>query len=290
MPYVYLISSVFSMAFCSILGAFYTRRTMGRRDPAALYSFLYFVALFLLWSMVYLFDFSFEVRVLPYTFLFAFFFTLSLISGINAVRIGPVMLTSLISQTSLVAVSLWGIFFWGAEFSLNVVIGLVMVVVSLCLCLYVGKAQGGVVEKISLRWLIWCILAFVGNAGCSIAQRTQQMVFDGQHKGMLMCFAMAISAIMGLVLYIKSDRTDSIVIIKTNGAFPIVAAGLNMLLNLFVMLMATTDLSPNLIYPTLAVGGLILTSMFSLIVFREKLKWWQWIGVVIGISATALLS
>jgi uncharacterized membrane protein len=57
-----------------------------------------------------------------------------------------------------------------------------------------------------------------------------------------------------------------------------------------VMLLATSILSPSLVYPAISVGGLVLVAIFSLFVFKEKLKWWQWVGIVLGTIATALLS
>ena len=80
------------------------------------------------------------------------------------------------------------------------------------------------------------------------------------------------------------------VLFAMNPSFDVAAGVGNVFLNVFVMLMAVSSLSPTLIYPTIAVGGLIITTCFSVLAFREKLKWWQWIGVAIGIIATAILS
>jgi drug/metabolite transporter (DMT)-like permease len=63
-----------------------------------------------------------------------------------------------------------------------------------------------------------------------------------------------------------------------------------MLLNYFVILLAATSLSPSLIYPVIGVGSLAVVIMFSLFAFKEKLKWWQWLGLGIGAVATLLLS
>ena len=61
-------------------------------------------------------------------------------------------------------------------------------------------------------------------------------------------------------------------------------------LNVFVILLAGTTLSPAIIYPVVGVGGLMLTTLFGVVVLREKLKWWQWIGLLIGAGAILLLS
>ena len=107
---------------------------------------------------------------------------------------------------------------------------------------------------------------------------------------MLMLFATAISALIYLFVYLKSDRSDTPTMIKVSWWMPICAGFCNLILNMLVMLMALTDLSPSLIYPVIGVGGLAVVTVFSLVVFKEKMRWWQWIGIVIGAIAVILLS
>jgi drug/metabolite transporter (DMT)-like permease len=116
------------------------------------------------------------------------------------------------------------------------------------------------------------------------------MNFDGKYGNFLMVVATGISTLACLVIYLRSDRRDTKVITRSCWYFPVLAGILNALLNLFVILMATSDLSPSLIYPVIAVGGLAVTSIFSLVAFKEKLHWWQWVGVAVGAVAVALLS
>ena len=78
--------------------------------------------------------------------------------------------------------------------------------------------------------------------------------------------------------------------LKTSVWLPICAALLNLVLNVFVMLLANTKLSPSLIYPVIGVGSLAVTLVFSLFVFKEKMHWRQWVGVGIGAVAVLLLS
>ena len=130
----------------------------------------------------------------------------------------------------------------------------------------------------------------VGNAGCSITQRTQQIHFNGQYGNFLMMLATAISVIICLADYLKSDKIDSVKILKKSWYIPTFAGGFNGILNLCVILLATSTLSVSLIYPVISIGSLMLTTIFSAIVFKEKMFWWQWLGVVIGMIAVGILS
>lgn len=288
MPYIYLISSVFFMASSSVFGTFYNRKSKDRKDASALYNLLFVFTVFIGWGILFAVEPSFNWGVLPYSLAFGVFYTVCQIGNINALKTGPTALTSLMLQLSLIAVTIWGFFFWGAKFTWLVGTGLILVAFALWLCLYTGKQQEE--KRISWKWFVFALMAFFGNAGASIVQKTQQMKFDGEYGNMLMLFAMGISTVFCLVNYLRSDKTDTRIILKTASPFPIIAGGCNVLLNLFVMLMAISTLSPSLIYPVLAVGGLSITSVVSVWIFKEKLAWWQWLGVTVGAIAVTLLS
>ena len=86
--------------------------------------------------------------------------------------------------------------------------------------------------------------------------------------------------------FLCSDRRDAKVAARSSWYFPVLAG----VLNLLVILMATSTLSPSLIYPVLAIGSLTVVTVFSLVIFKEKMRWWQWLGVLLGMAATGILS
>ncbi len=276
------------MASSSVFGGFYNRKNEGKKGSSALYNFLQVSCIFSIWLVVYLCNFSFDWRVILYSLLFGGFYTICVVGTINALKTGPVSLTSLFMQLSLIVVTLWGFLFWGDKITLFAVIGLILVVISLCLCLYKGKSNDE--KKFNGRWLFFAGLMLIGNAGDTIMQRTQQANFNGAHGPLLMVFATGISALVCLTVFLKADKTDCKEMAKTSWYYPVLAGGCNVGLNLFVMLLATSTLSPSVIYPVICVGGLIVSMIFSIVAFKEKLKWQQWIGVVIGAIAVVILS
>jgi len=292
MHYFYLISTVFLSASSSLFGGFYGRMTKGKRDASALYSFIVCSAAFLGWIGLFLTDPSFDVGVIPYSVGFGLSYAICQFGLINALRTGPVALSTLMLNLSLIATVIWGFIFWDAKFSVLAVIGLILVAISFWLCLSTKKeADKGDEKRVSLKWFIYSLFAFAGNAGCSIIQKTQQMKFGGQHGKIMMVFAIFFAVIFTLVVYLKSNKSDTVAIVKSSAvAMPIGAGLFNVFLNLFVIILATSPISPSVIYPVIAVGGLSVSSIFTLAVFKEKLHWWQWLGIAIGATAVALLS
>jgi multidrug transporter EmrE-like cation transporter len=240
------------------------------------------------WGALYALDFSFEPKVLIYSLLFGIFYALHNVGVINALKSGPATLTSLFVGLSLLLTSVWGFFFWNEPVTIPVVVGLLLVVVSIFLCLYSKKKDE---KSISLKWIFFIALAFFSNAGCAIAQRSEQLDFDGAHGKMMMFFAILLSVIFYLLLFfIRSNKKDLTKIVRTSGWVPSLAGFINVAHNLIILFLATTPLSASLIYPVIGVGSLAVVTIFSLFVFKEKMQWWQWLGVAIGAVAVVLLS
>lgn len=288
MPYIYLIGSVFLAASSSVLGGFFNRKTEGKKNAPVLYNFLSMCCTLIFWVVLFCFDGEADIRVVPYALVYALFFGGCTIAVVYALRTGSIVLTTLIKQLALICVSVWGFFFWDAPFTLPVAIGLLLVIIALCLCLYRKKKQNA--QAINFKWIIFVLVVFIGNAGCSIVQKTQQMHFDGQYGNFLMLLTTALVTLVCLVLYLKSDKTELKGVLKKTWYIPIFTGICNALLNLFIIILTTSILSSSLIYPVIAVGGIIVVTLFSTIVFKEKIHWWQWVGVVVGCVAVGILS
>ena len=211
MPYLCLISSVFFVSFVSIFGGFYNRKNDGKKGASSLYNLLIIGTVFVGWMVLFLSDLQVEWSVLPYAVLFGIFYAICAISTIYALKTGPILLTSLILQLSLIAVAIWGFIVGWETPRWWTWLGLALVALALWLCLYSGKKEG---SRVSLKWLTYVLIMFLGNAGCSIVQKTQQRAYDGQYGNFLMFSAMIIAVSVCLVLYLRDDKADSKEIIK----------------------------------------------------------------------------
>ena len=287
MSYIYLLLATTCIAMTSIFGAYYNQKNTGK-GVSATYSFVQLCSVFIGWLILFLLDFSFDVAVLPYALGFGVGYTLAMIGMIKALETGSVALTSLIMQLSLIGTTIWGFFFWNTKVTVFVVIGLLLVVIALALCLCGEKEEKE--EKQNKKWLFFVTMMFLGNICCTIVQKTQQMVFHGEYGNQMMCFATLVALIVCAIRFFSGEKGDVKEILKGSAHFPILSGLSNVFNNLLVLLLAVSPLSPSLIYPVLSVGGLMITMLFSLFAFKEKMQRRQWIGIVIGCVAVALLS
>ena len=290
MPYFYLSITVFCMASSSVCGGYFNRHTSNLKDQTPLFNFSRSIFTLICWCIFFAFNFSIELSVVPYALLMGASYSLTIISNINALKAGSVALTSLMLQSSLIFVTIWGLIFWGAPLTPTTIIGLILVAVSLTLCVLPSKNKTSTDKGVSLKWFFWAILTLGANAVCTILQREQQIAYNGKHGSMFMVITLLISSMVCGVVFAKSDKSQTIAVLKKEWLFPASAGVMNFLLNLFIIILATSSLSPSVIYPVIAVGGLMVSMLFSIFAFKEKLNWWQWLGFVLGAISIALIN
>lgn len=287
MDYLYLIMAVFFMASLSIMSAFFNRR-VERKNATALYCMVYTAVATVCWAIMFLRDGSYDWGVAPYALIFAVCFTACNAAMVKGIQLGSVVITSLVCQLSLIGVTVWGFLAWNTQVTWLVIIGLILVAVALWLCLYTGKKEPQ--KKVSLKWIGCLVVLFISNAACTIVQRTQQNQFNGQYGNFFMLLSVIMSLVACIVIYCKQGTAGTGSMLKKAGAFPVAAGICNALLNLLTIVLATSSLSPSLIYPVIAIGGLSLTTVCSAVIFREKMLWQQWIGVLLGMIGVVVLS
>ena len=288
MEYVYLLLAMTFSAVITIAGRLYNNKNREVKNVTRLYSVLVASAASLGWLILWITDFSFDIRVLPFAMLYGILYASFTVGMLGALQSGSTSLTALVKQVALVGVSFWGFFFWDTEFTSLSAIGIVALLISLGLCLIVKEKKGS--SHHMGKWLFYALLITAGNAGCSILQRYQQMAFDYQHKNMLMFFGCFFAAIFCLIFAMGEKKENWGKAFASSWMFPLLAGSSSALSNVFILLLVKSQMSPVILYPGVAVGGLMITTGVSFFGFRERLRPLQWLGLVVGAVALVLLN
>lgn len=289
MAYLYLLMATVSSALLSVIGSLFNRKNAAYKGFSMLYNFILIGSACCIWGIIYVNDLSFDAGVLPYSLGYGIMYALALICLFKALECGPVSLTAMIKSISLIAPSIWGFFFWGDVPTTFIIIGFVLVLASLILCFAEKKKKDS--ATIPLKWFIYIIGLTVTNGGTLIIQKYQQRAFDGAHKNMLMFFATLLAALICLVFFLVGRKKNTLPpsALKKSFYLPIIAGAGSATLNLLLMLLIPL-LPGALIYPAVAVGALILTTLFSALVCKEHLRPMQWAGLLVGAVAIAFLN
>lgn len=286
--YLYLLCAMCASAIISICSSSFTRRNRRVANVSSTYNVFVTVGAVLCWGIMYFSDFSFEPKVLLYALGYGAFYTTAFMGLYNALGNGSVALTAFVKQLSLIAVAVWGFVFWGSPMETTIIVGMLLIVAALYLCF---KPEKGVEQKpVTLKWVIFASMLLVGNAGCSILQKMQQTEFKTEHGNMLMFFGCLCSFFVCLVMYLKGKRCRFSEISRVTLLFPFFGGCSSALLNLFILLLINSPLPESVFFPGIAVGGLILTTVYSVIFCREKLRAHQWAGLAVGAVALVFLN
>ena len=288
MSYIYLFLAMTFSALITVGSRFYNSKNQNISHVSALYSLLTASFSALSWLILWCTDFSFDLKVLPYSFFYGAGYTFFTVGMLGAIKTGSTSLTGLIKQLALVGVSFWGVFFWDTRFTTRSAIGILLLILSLALCLLVKEKKTDTHHF--GKWLFYCALITVGNAGCSIIQRYQQLAFDYQHKNMFMFFGLSFAALFCLIPTLVRDRAHGKAAFRRAWMFPALAGSSSAFSNLFILLLVKREMSPVILYPGVAVGGLMLTTLIAVFFFREKLRRRQWAGLCIGALALIFLN
>lgn len=270
-----------------------TKKIYSQKSEGGAYTFS---ALSALVALLFFFAISggnldFTWSILPHAIGFAVTYSLSIIFSFLAIKEGPLSITSLVTSYSLLIPSIYGLIAWGETFSVLLAFGLVILVVSIFLIRFEPKSEDGAKEKQRLtpKWLLYVLLAFLGGGGCSVFQKDQQLVFGGAYKNEFMIIALGITFITLLIFAFSFEKKSVLVHAKRGLVTYVLCGAANGAVNYFVMVLSNR-MNASVMFPIISAGGILTSGILSLTVYRENLSNLQKIGFVLGILAIVVLN
>ncbi|MBQ8249274.1 MAG: DMT family transporter [Clostridia bacterium] len=229
---------------------------------------------------------NFTVEILPYAIRFATADCASAFFNLIAIQCGSLSLTSLIVSYSLMIPTLYGLIFNGDPVNIFFYIGLAFLLLSL---LFVNRTSGGDV-KITFKWLICVIIAFVGNGICSTVQPEQSNRFGNKYDDTFMVIALAIVFVTLLIFALIKDRKIFLPTVKTNVHLMVLCGLSNAVANLLVMAATGLGVNKSLMFPLISAGGIVIAWVVSVFLYKEKLSKKQHLGLALGVIAIVFLN
>ena len=228
---------------------------------------------------------TFSTEFLPYSLLFALSYSVTVVTGMLAILVGPLSLTCLVTSFSLIVPTLYGIFVLQEPVSTNLFIGLGLLAAALVLINLEEKGE----KKITLKWAIYVILAFVGNGMCSTVQKVQQIQLAGQYKSEFMIVALIISAVAMGIFALCTEKRQILPNLKTGFWLYVICGLANGGAN-FLVIFLSSRMAASVMFPVISAGGIVLTFLISLFFYKEKLSKWQILGSALGLVSVIFLN
>lgn len=217
------------------------------------------------------------------------------VTNMVALRVGPMSYTMVIISFSTLISALSGVIFFDEELGWAQIAGIVLMLAS-----FVLAANDNAGNKANIKWLILCLLAFAATGGIGIMQKVHQ---SSEYRDELNAFLIVafVSAAVFCSIFImvikKRERRFS----DPNGRESkskkqfwislgtMLTCGVSVAVNNKFNLYLSGVMDSALFFPIVNGGGLVLTTLAALLLFKEKLSKKQWIGVIVGIISVVFI-
>lgn len=285
---------ILAISMAAALGATVVKKMYTERDERLSGSFLY-TAVGSLVAAVVLFLWGGMGSASTFTVLLGIVFgsvtALQSVTNMLALQTGPLSYTSVIISFSTLLSAFSGVLFFDETIGAFQIVGILLMLVSFVLAN--GKDASG--KHANVKWLLLCIVAFFATGVIGILQKVHQgSEFRGELNAFLI-IAFAVSALFSAVAFgilrcrdhkRKVEAPHMAVylfasLMILNGAF----VAVNNKLNLYL----SGVMDSAVFFPLVNGGGLVLTTLTALLIFRERLTGKQWVGVGFGIASVIFL-
>ena len=291
-----IILSVITSALIGILRGKYAKSYPMSGVYLWRFNFYQNIFCFLSILLIYLFsgtEFSFSVFSVLLGAALAVANILSLEGLLQAQACGSFAYTSVIVALSAIIPSMSGPVLFGEKVTVSQFAGIGLMII--CIILSPGN-DGGERRAVNLKWLLFCTVAFVFSGAVGVVQKIHQN--NAAHKAempalLLTCFFVSF-AISGIRLITERRR------MKKSGEslnkltlavllFPAVS-GLCFAFPHTINLFLSGRLASVVFFPTINLCPMLLTMLYAVFGFKERLTAKQWAGIAVGILSTVFVS
>ena len=234
------------------------------------------------------------LTVSSFSLVMAIFFGLSValtqIMQANALGNGSSSIVTLIYSCGFLVPIFYGLMFWGEEVSIYQWLGVVLILASLILIVFKTEKSSAI-----LTWLPFAVLAMLGSGINAIFQKTHQYSEFADELPFFLVFALFFSTLFtGAASLVISGKGGSPAQptkkqrMMKNIVIPICLGVCVGALN-FLNLSLSGRLPSVILFPVSNIGGLILTSVISGIIYKDKPTKRQLVGLITGVIAILMV-
>lgn len=287
--YVILISVLFTATIQSIFAKEYFVK--GKNTSSVLFSFVtVFSALgYFVISGIGRLDFSPIAEYLPYSAAFALCYGISAIGSKSALKHGPMALGTLFGACSLLIPTFLGIFILGdPPLPPQRIVGLLILFASLAIVNLKREDK-----RVTLLWIVFVVLNIIGNGFCSFTQASQVKFQNGQYGNEFMITALAFVTI-ALAIAAFCGKSREKIKLQTSEKrlwiYAVLSGIANGYTNQMVMLLVANNMPQSVIQPTVSAGGLVLTLLAAVLLYKEKQSKLKYAAFAMGAVSLVLLN
>ncbi len=220
--------------------------------------------------------------ILLFGVLYAAVQILFLIFKSKAMSLGPISLTTLIGNMSLLLSTACGVIFWNESCGIVQIFGIALLIAATVVCTCKRDTL-----KFGKGWGFYTVCFFISAAGIGIVFKAFSKS-GGNTGDMMLTAAVIMTIVTGAVTltdaslrkYIVSDRR----FLLTSASCGVVSCLYNRV-NIYL----SGAINSVIFFPTFNGGVIILSTLIGMVVFKEKLTPLQIVGILAGVAAIVII-
>jgi drug/metabolite transporter (DMT)-like permease len=227
--------------------------------------------------------------------LFGFGFIATVSVYYYAMQSGPLSYTTFFFSASMIVPVIIGLFAWNESLKLTQGVGIAMFMAAFYCISVLGGEKGG---KVNMRWIILCFATWLLNGLIGVVAKQQQITMQGTEyvQMMMMSFVSAtvfalVAAVIFFVMDAKKEKKAVGALVKADmslmweGKIPLLGAALGSGMANVIITYLASRLPSGYLYPITLGSVVVLVSLFSILVLKEKPSKPGLIGILIGLVA-----
>ena len=206
---------------------------------------------------------------------------------VSAFSCGPISLTALISNVSMVVPVIFSAIVYGEQLNLSRILGILVTVAALYFSTAVPKGS-----KLNVKWIVFTALAFLANCSSNIAIKVYLKSFAVGDSSSFVAVHFTASALFSLLLFCILTARGKRCTYPVNKTVFFTAGIIGIVLGVFNLIYAHAMfvLDATLLLPLYNGGTTLLVTLGTALLFKERLTRRQYIGIVLGLAAIVLMS
>lgn len=212
--------------------------------------------------------------------------TLFILFKTLAMNSGSVSITTLVGNFSLVISVLFCFVVWGETISLLDIVGLVLLMLGIILSTNKGASNAS-----SAKWPLYLILFLVFAAAVGISFKAFSKTNNSEYAGDMMIVAAVVMLIAYAIICLltkKRNTDDSGKINKGFIMFAMVSGVLSCIYNRLNIFLSGA-INAVVFFPAFNGGVIILSTVLSIVLLKEKLNLKTSIGILLGVAGICII-
>ena len=280
---ILLIAAIIGVTVQNVTRKIYNSSARGGAFTFSAASVLFALLIFLITSGGRL---CFTGAILPYSLAFSAAYCAAIVFAFLAIKHGSLSLSSLIIQYSLILPTVFGFILWDEAIKPGGIVGIILLLISLAM---INKEKKNEKKSITPRWIIFVLLAFLGNGACSTVQKAQQLSPSAEYKNEFMILALLISLAVMTLMALITERNELSHNLKSGVLSYSICGIANGGVNLLVLLLSAR-MAASVMFPIISAGGIVAAYAVSTLVYKEKMSRIQTAGLLVGMLSIIALN